>query len=99
MRLYPQDPAPADDGPVLPADERVSLLRRLPDELEAECNRGLFRHRRLLLAAIPRISGGLPTVLFVVRGPGTPIDEEPLPDNIGGRLHAACFGSICTYVY
>lgn len=45
----------------------------------------LFRRRRLLCAALPYLEKDHePVIVLMVRGFGTPIDEEPLPAAIGG---------------
>lgn len=53
---------------------------------------GLFRRRRLLLAALPyRAEDGL-RVCFVVQGQGCPLDEEPLPTEWCGRPTTVALG-------
>jgi len=67
-------------------------LTRIKEALESECRVGLFAKHKLLLAAIPDVLDETPIVRLVVRGPGTPIDESPLPRFIGGAPTVVVLG-------
>ena len=82
-----------DVPPLAPPSGDLCALDPVCRKLDAEVASALFHRRRLLCAAMPYAeAGGEPVVCLVVRGVGTPIDEEPLPTKVAGVPTRVVFG-------